>query len=266
MTDQCCQCRPYPNGFFVLLSVQVLLVIGFSLSAYSALDCHFVVVNAAVVEPLNNLFNATQKAGNTERGLGFAFFEDANGQCTHHNDMSEDEFETYLDFLGDDWHGSQGAAVAAVVFSFVVMVWLGLFSCLSHHKIVRWLIAGWLVLTGILQACTFSVMGSDFCDDNDCDIGRSARASAVATPIFFVTALLMLFTRDYPGATVEPTSSHAQTPKVARVMDEETPTRNQFRSQQQQGLTNVEEVPVQHEFVNVALVDSNAPSPKASVY
>jgi len=280
-----CDCRPctYPNGAVVLVISQILLFIGFILSAVAAADCQFVTVPAGSVDgELSRIYGSTVRADDTKRGLGFFFFEDTNGECTwdrHHHDDTLDE---YWDYLGhSDWEDAARAAVAATWISFLFFIWVMVFSCAAQPKILRYLGAALLIiLLTVLQSVPFMVVDSDFCNKHDCSLGRSAGYAIAAVVLFFVAGVLLFFTRDYPGRDrVEPQPLVLAPAPVLAPADDHTSkssgdenatadhTINDEENPQQ--LTDralPEEVPVQDDMVDVSLVDSQATTVKARPY
>ena len=281
-----CTCRPcctYPNGFIVLLLAQVLMFCAFLMSLFAVGDCQFVTVPAteSVDDSLTAIFNDTDVKvddNDTERGLGFFFWEDVDGECAWDREHTEDSFEAYWDFVGrSDWESAASAAFSACVLSFCFFVWLLTFSCLAQPKIVRYSCAGLLiVLLTVLQSVPFRLLNSsEFCDEHDCSLGRSAHYSIAAVVLYFVAGVLLLFTRDYPGPggagssaqvfVPATTAPEEQQPKngtidenatVEHTLDEET--LNQFTDR----ATLPEAVPVQDDMMDVSLVDSSAPTEK----
>ena len=277
-------CRPctYPNGILVLIVAQILMLAASILSLVSMGDCHFVTVEASKVDPFlttifkdNNETATLQSVSNDERrGIGFFFYEDIKGNCNWDKNHTEATFEEYVDFLGDDWEGPRGAGTTALVLGWCFWGWLLAFSCAAHVKVARYILAAVIIVTQtILQASTYAVLDSDFCNDHDCQIGRSARCGAVAVALFFVTGVLMFFTKDYPGkarneqqpigtAVVIKDRSVPQEQQRHddHTVDEEDPNHHHL------GFAEAQEIPADSAFVDVSLTQDTGPNTKATIY
>jgi len=286
-----CACRPctYPNGAFIIIA-QILVAIAFASSFMAAGDCKFVTVPANQVDgnltaifhdenPDTNYVNGSTTT-DKRRGLGFFFFEELDGECSWDHNHSNTTFHEYWDFLGrSDWEDAAQAGVAATALGFCFLVWLMLFSCVAHPKIVRYCLAGLLiVLLPVLQSVMFGmVLKSGFCDEYDCELGRSAHYGITAVVLYFVAGVLLVLTRDYPGihassgdnAHLPPvyntgnntnknvSSDHDENAtQVEHHEDEETPQLNG-------GFVPREVTPVHEDMVDISLVDSSTPTVKA---
>lgn len=242
------------------------------LAMFAAGDCHFVTVNATLVDPyLTTIFpdtTITVQPNNKDRGLGFFVWEGVDGQCTWmHEDYNYTEaaWNKYSDFLGSDWDAPRAMACFAAAIAWTFLIWLLVMSCVAHIKIIRYVVAfALIVLLPIFQSITFAVLDSDFCADKDCQIGRSARFAAVAVGLYALTGILLLFTKDYPGArsTQQPAAAAA----AQKHNEELTVDHRDEEEPHHVGFEGVREVPIDSDMVDVALVDSNAATNKATIY
>jgi hypothetical protein len=265
-----CECRPctYPNGVFILILAQILMLVASLLSVYAVYDCQFVTVDAAAVDPfLTTIFPSIPvQANNKDRGLGFFFWEGVDGQCTYENnyDYSEVSWQDYENFLGSDWDGARAMACYAAFFAWALLIWLLIFSCVAHPKVIRYILGGVLiVLMPIFQSITFAVMGSDFCNENNCQIGRSARYAAGAVGLYAMTGILLLFSKDYPG------TRRRQPPIAPHDSDkpnEEGTVTHRDEEPRDYGFSYESEGPLASDMVDVSLVDSNVTTTKATIY
>jgi hypothetical protein len=206
-----CQCSPcrYRNGLIPLLVAQVLMVISFSLSFYATWDCHFVTVDASLVSGILDdierssddfKLNLTVPSNSTTRGLGFFLWEGIDGDCTPHDTKySENMYNLYHDFLGSDWNAPRVMATLTTVLAFFLMIWFFIFSCVAQPKVIRYGLAiVSIVLMPIFQSIPFMVLNSDFCNENDCSMGRSAKYAAGATSLYALIGVAFLFTQTFP--------------------------------------------------------------------
>jgi hypothetical protein len=268
-TDKCaCKCFN-PNGILILIAVQVLVFIAACFSTVAMVDCHFVSVDAAKVDPalaqiLKDTFGepATVDVNNDKRGLGFFFYEGVDGDCTweHFEDLDdrfnssdigdrlEDGFDAYLDFLGADWDAPRGLGVTAAAAGWLLMMWLLAFCCVSHPKVLRWVVGVLVViLCAVFQASTFAVLNSDICDKFACDLGRSARFAVTATILAAVAGVLMLFTKDHPGQQEAPEPTlvlHAEKDVVSVTENHHSDEEAAHVYTNEDGTTLVQEIPV----------------------
>jgi hypothetical protein len=270
-----CKCRPctYPNGVFILIVAQILLVAASALAVAAAVDCQFVTVEASLVDPfLTTIFpdeSTTVEPNNNDRGLGFFVWEGVDGKCTweHNYTYTETAWQEYRDFLGSGWDGARAMACFSAFCAWALLIWLLVFSCVAHRKVLRYIFGGvLLVLMTIFQSITFAVMDSDFCNENDCQIGRSARCSAVAVGLYAMTGILLFCSKDYPGARNVDGQSPIAPQDSEKPNEEGTVDHRDEEEPQHDGFADAQEVPPESDLVDVALVDSSAPAGKAMIY
>lgn len=259
-----CQCTPckYPNGILPLIVAQVLMVLAWTFSAYALWDCHFVTVDASKA---NGILNNIEFISNNNvtipdytsatRGLGFFLWEGVDGECKpSDSEYYEDLWELYYDFLGSDWYAPRVLAVLATFVSFCLMVWLFIFSCVSHPKTLRRVVmAICIVLMPIFQAIPFMVLQSDFCSEFDCSMGQSARYGASAVALFACVGFVLYFTKDVLKPT--PIGVDQEIPRDPEVQRED-PVKEQVMEEQSTDIP----------FVDVPLADADTTTTKASVY
>jgi hypothetical protein len=226
-TDTCCDCACYPNGVIAVLLAQLLLLGGFILSTGVMLGCDFVIADINSTDMSEYYYNngtntTTFLFGNeseattatTRRGFGFFNHQDANGLC-HFEQMGNqfvlneinatdaviDYTVDYLDWLGPDWEMPRDLAIAAVSTSFLLWMWLLLLTCVSHPRTLRYILSGLIILVVMsLQFGTFAILGSEFCQERNCEIGRLSKFSIGAGMMFFVSGILLSSaTKNYPG-------------------------------------------------------------------
>jgi hypothetical protein len=204
-TCDCIGCCRYPNGPIQLMFAQILLFLGAIFSIESMVDCKFVDarIEAFPVLLFPDTLETYLPTGDSRRhGLGFFFWELENGDCSWHleDDLTDDLIDNYIDFLGGDWRAPRGMGMTALVLSWIIWIWILVFSCVAHLRPVRYAVAALcLLILVVFQSVTFAVITSDFCDDADCKMGRGARFSIAAVFCFFFGGLLFLVTRDHPG-------------------------------------------------------------------
>ena len=221
--DTCCDCACYPNGVIAVLLAQLLLLGGFILSTGVMLGCDFVI--ADIVNNNTNSENGSNTTtflfGNeseattaSRRGFGFFNHQDANGLChfeqmgnqfvlneTNATDAVIDYTVDYLDWLGPDWEVPRDLAIAAASTSFLLWMWLLLLTCVSHPRTLRYILSALIILVVMsLQFGTFAILGSEFCQERNCEIGRLSKFSIGAGMMFLVSGILLsCSTKDYPG-------------------------------------------------------------------
>lgn len=235
-----CGCMCYPNGIITVLLAQLLLFFGFILSTGVMLGCDFVIADIGHSNATDNnsttvflSFNGSETASEPQhrRGLGFFNHQDANGLCRYEQMGKDYQYilnETdagavlidytvdYVDWLGPDWEVPRDLGLAAASLSFLLWIWLLFFTCISHPRPLRYILSTLIILVAMsLQFGTFSILGSEFCEERNCEISRTSKLSIAAGFLFLVSGLLLCCTKNYPG-TVEAN----KTPRCEQ--DEET--------------------------------------------
>jgi hypothetical protein len=268
-----CTCSCYANGLVVLILVQVLLFCATLFSGFAMIDCRFVQVDAKSVDPeLSDIFhdlvlNTTVLRPNndTKRRLGFYFYEGVDGKCVfehyedipyHHNatDWGENfgnNFEAYMELLGNDWDTPRGLGTAAAGLAWLFWIWTMIMGCVAHIKVLRWILGALIVaILATFQSATYSVLHSDFCDTHGgCEIDRSSRFGIAAVIFFAAAGVLLFFTKDFSHNPLGPVAADA-----VAIKDVE----NASCAYEKNGDANITEVPVESEMVDVALVDDSA--------
>jgi len=274
-----CACRPctYPNGVLVLITAQILFFIAFLMSLFAAGDCKFVSVPEDQVSlQLSEIFRNTNPDADDmdegkKRGLGLFFFEDAAGECTWDRYHNETTFDAYWDYVGrSDWEDASGAAVSATTLGFCAFVWSLIFACVAHPKIIRFSFAAFvLVVLTILQGVPFLLLRSDFCNEHDCSLGRSANYSIAAVVLFFLAGFLMFFTKDHPGRDQSSIPTYPPTILASTSKDENATHADEHNEDEEAPVvrSTIARVPVgDNKMVDVSLVDSQATTVPAQTY
>jgi hypothetical protein len=220
-----CQCSPckYPNGLIPLIVAQVLIVIALPLSVYAVWDCQFVTIDTWKVANILDAIEiiATKETYvtapndiSTTRGLGFYIWEGIDGECAPKDSYDDTDlwYDLYHNFLGSDWNAPRSMATLSAVVSFLLMIWLFIFSCVAQPKILRYsLVTILILLMPIFQSIPFMVLQSDLCNEYDCNIGSSARCGIAAVVVYVLTGLALLFTKSYPSPALDTHQSNAVT-------------------------------------------------------
>jgi hypothetical protein len=213
-TCECIGCCRYPNGPIPLILAQILLTMGALFSIESIRGCKFVEAKLEMFPVHLPDTLETYLPTESRRGLGFYFWELRNGKCSWDldDDLTDELMEDYKDFLGGDWRVPRGMGTTALIFSWVIWIWIIVFCCLAHLRPVRYVVAALclrpvryvvtalcLLILVVFQGVTFAVVTSDLCDDADCKMGLGARYSIAAVFCFFFSGHLFLVTRNHPG-------------------------------------------------------------------
>lgn len=248
----------YPNGLVSLLMAQVLILLGFILSAMSMIDCQFV---QADVFAMNSTppDNDTAWAPGDQTGFGFILYQDSTGNCIwedsfedddHHNnsdgkdfnstemDEFEDQIVDYLEWLGDDWERPRYCIGAAIGAAFVVFAWVIGMMCTAHTRVLRILVAAipfFLIMP--LQLASLSILTSDFCKERNCTLDRSGVAAICAGFMYFAAGIALVFTKNF--ARKENDTLEPAVPESQRQQQQQQPPRS----------------PVPHEPAAIEMVD-----------
>ena len=207
--DRCTfKCCGYPNGAIQIILSQTLTLIGLALSAASLVDCEFVKASVAdFPQPIPD--NLADRLDGSKRGFGFYTFEETPGGSCYWEKYDSDVAEWYFDLLGSGFRVTRALGSIAAVLGLFVWLWMLFFTCVAHPRALRFLAAFFLFVMTAFQASMFASIGSDFCDENDCEMGRSAIFGIVAGSCFFLSGCLLLCSKSYPGATAAVTKKEA---------------------------------------------------------
>jgi hypothetical protein len=257
----------------ILILVQVLLFCATLFSGFAMIDCRFVRVDAKSVDPeLTDIFsdlvlNTTilRPNNDTKRRLGFYFYEGLDGECvfehyenipynlnsTYSAEKFGDNFEAYIELLGDDWDTPRGLGTAAAMLAWLFWIWTLIMGCVAHIKALRWILGALIVaILATFQSATYSVLHSEFCDTHDgCEMDRSSKFGIGAVTFFAAAGVLLFFTKDF-----------SQDPLGAVVADAVAVKDLENTSYANEKNVNEEviEVPVESQMVDIALVDDSA--------
>jgi hypothetical protein len=290
--DQCgCRtCCSYPNKLWSILLAQILTLVAFAMSCIALFDCRFVLVGAAhndIVDALsiNFLWNGTIPEGimsnNDSRGLGFFSWETIDGSCSYGPppDGWENIFETYSSFLGSDWKPPRAMAAVTVGMGLTVLIWMiVILSCVAHKQRYRTILAFLLIIAlPLSQAMTFIALRTGFCAAIDCAIGSSGINAATAAAFYLFAGVLVFFgTSDFPG------NPYRKRPRrrcqnifccghLTSNQDSNDEIDNNIGSNIEMGQNNsnnvadIVEVPVESDFFDTSLIDTNVASPSSVV-
>lgn len=291
--DQC-GCRPccsYPNNVWTILFAQLLTVVAFGFTAAAALDCQFVTVSSALIDAFTTqVFNETQPEGgwvnnnDTKRGLGFFGWETLDGSCAVGGESStfheDDESQAYVDstegalelyysnLVGWDWKKPAVMAATSGILAFIAVLWIVLFTCVANQRPYRAALSFLLmVMLPLFQSLTFLVLRTDFCETNDCQLGRSGHQAIAAVLLYFCTGILLCVgTSNFPGNPYTKGGGRQRCSNLLCcrntcrqfVMDETPEPEYGSEMVEQQHHVDVVEVPVESEFFDTSLIDNSA--------
>lgn len=231
----CCRC---PNGLWAGIFVNVFLWTAVVFSGGALVDCHLVEAdigsNLTTWPPLPpNLVGLTDGLSTDRRGFGFFIHEQDDGNCqwaywgeiydsedfedSEDRDAAEDDIEDYIrdyfDWMGFDWRRKARLASSACLLAFLGACSVGMYACLSHVWILRYgtgVLA--MALVAPLQLVVLGIPNSDFCQDRDCEYGRSSMFCLIAGILFFLAGIPFFFMKAYPGTSTAETMDYQQQP------------------------------------------------------
>lgn len=212
--------RCYPYALLILFLAQKCMLIGMIFSTAAVVDCDFITANLDLdVMPIPLSLDGLVQGDNRRRGLGFLTHEDNDGSCRWKNQASssnpeseivEEYTEVYMDWQGSDWEKPRHTSIATLGLSFLLFLWLMVLCCLPHPAWLRYSLAGMIgVFLTILQYVAFGILGSDFCEGRNCELGRSGSYAMTAGIMFVLAGILCCFIQDKPS---EETSSSQDVP------------------------------------------------------
>jgi len=186
----------YLNGGLQIATAQCFLIVGSFFSVASLGDCSFVKIDS----DLKFVLGPT-KTSNT---FGYLTFEDAfDGRCYWYDDggaTSQQQIESYWDFLGSDFNLTRIFAMIAAGGGWLQFLYSVTLCCSSHKRHFRdlqfFLVS--IVLT-LFQGLTLLIFNSDFCEEYTCTFGRSAGFSGAACACYFMAGAMYRAMSDYPG-------------------------------------------------------------------
>jgi hypothetical protein len=292
--DQCgCRtCCSYPNNLWSILPAQFITLVACMMSCAALFECRFVMVDIErndIADAPNNefLWNGTITDrrelyhSNSSRGLGFFAWETIDGSCSYGPppDGWENKLKMYAAFLGSDWDPARAMAMITVGVALTVFIWMiVILSCVAHKRRYRTILAFLLIIVlPLFQAMTLIVLRTDFCCKYDCIIGSSGINAATAVAFYLIAGILICFgTASFPGNPYR---------KRPRRRCQNLLCCGQFRSNQDSSdeidnnhgsniemgqhnsnnFADIVEVPVESDFFDSSLIDSNVASPTSAV-
>jgi hypothetical protein len=168
-----------PHGKCYTVMGQILAILGLYMTYEVMTGCFF--QRITLVNPLNG-----EPIAGSERGYGFLSREADFGtqpdykQCIYYPD------EEYADLFADGWMPAaklfvQMSGILGIIGACVLI----LACCLAYTSVMfeRWLLWGYL-LAAAFSALSMLIFGSQFCADNECEIGQTG-GSAISLFLFW---------------------------------------------------------------------------------
>jgi hypothetical protein len=283
--DQC-SCRivcSYPNSLYTIIVAQLLTIASFALYLGAAMDCHFVVGPASVIDVfsvqhlqnINKTITEDDLLNNaTERGLGFFSWESLDGSCASCDGHKKTggtntTTVTFSDLVGTNWEATQVMAIISVVLSVIAVMWMLSFSCVASKRAYRAMLSFLLIVViPLFQSLSFLVLRTDFCEANDCQLGGGGQRVIAAIPLSFAAGILLCVgTTNFPG---NPYSKGQSSQRCSNLLFCRNTCRqfvmDQTAEEEQNNAdmvpstnhADVVEVPVESEFFDSALIDGTA--------
>lgn len=206
-----CGCLLWPNGIFVVLPAQLLLIAATVLSGMAVFDCQYVDADIGNLTTIpDDLVGLRDGTAMERRGFGFYVHENGNDECRwdywrKNNDNVTEEYidnyiDTYDDFMGKEWRAGRVIGMIALIAGFLLTLYALTFGCIAHIKPLRYSGGACAVsLITITQLIPLFVLNSDFCSGRDCKLGRSGIYGIIAGGVFLVSGSLFYLMKDYPG-------------------------------------------------------------------
>jgi hypothetical protein len=290
--DQCgCRtCCSYPNNLWSILPAQFITLVACTMSCIALADCRFVLVgaehnNVVDAESIKLLRNGTIPEiiinSSDPRGLGFFAWETVNGSCSYDYlpDAADNVFEMYFAFLGSDWDPARAMAGVTVGMGLTVLIWMiGILSCVAHKQRYRTILAFLLIIVlPLFQAMALIALRTDFCTKYDCTIGSSGVNAATAAAFYLIAGILICFgTSDFPGNPYRKRprrrfqnllccgqfgSNHHSNDEI----DNSFGINIEMGQHNSNNFADIVEVPVESDFFDSSLIDTNVASPTSAV-
>jgi hypothetical protein len=289
--DQCgCRtCCSYPNKLWSILPAQIITLVAFAMSCTALFECRFVLVGRAhnsIVDAfsIDVLWNGTIPEGimnkNDSRGVGFIAWETIDGSCSDDlPDAADNVFERYSSFLGSDWKPPRAMAAVTVGMGLTVLIWMiCILSCVAHKQRYRTILAFLLIIVlPLFQAMAFIALRTDFCAENECAIGSSGIKGATAVAFYLIAGILICFgTANFPGNPYRKRpqrrcqnlsccgqlrSNHDRNDEI----DNNLSNIIEMGQYNRNNVADIVEVPVESDFFDTSLIDSNVASPTSVV-
>lgn len=113
----------------------------------------------------------------------------------------DQQLEYYVqDVLGSQWYPSIALSVTAVLISFLWFLYVTSYCCSTQVRGVR-IFNGFMVALVFVavQGLTFVFLGTEWCDTNQCQVGRTAGFAYASCVAFFLSGAAFIFMSNYPG-------------------------------------------------------------------
>ncbi len=139
---------------------------------------------------------------NVTTTLGLIFFQKPNGECYWYDrgNFPESQVDWYVNEFTADWNIARGFAALGAMLGFLVFLYSLSLTCSAQKRGMR-LFMAFLVSVALacFQSITFLVFPTDFCQDAECVMSRTAIFCAVSAGMYFFGGLCFLFMSNYPG-------------------------------------------------------------------
>lgn len=185
---------------------QLFLLVGVILSGFALGDCSFVRYDRPFVDELPEFI---ETFGNQK--LGFFTFALPNGECYWYTSGDAyDQFVWYTDNFVGDWHVARGFSSAAFIIGMILFLYSMAFVCLSHFGCCRYVFAWLCFVMATFQGLSLLVLGTDMCNERDCQLGRAGILSITATCMYFVAGVFFFLQTDYSNRPFQDNTNFAE--------------------------------------------------------
>eukprot|EP00751_Fragilariopsis_kerguelensis_P027478 CAMPEP_0170880632 /NCGR_PEP_ID=MMETSP0734-20130129/32550_1 /TAXON_ID=186038 /ORGANISM="Fragilariopsis kerguelensis, Strain L26-C5" /LENGTH=386 /DNA_ID=CAMNT_0011264191 /DNA_START=422 /DNA_END=1582 /DNA_ORIENTATION=+ len=229
--DACmCGCG-YLNGMLVLCIAQLFTFVGAILSLATLGDCSFATTDLIAFDLSIEQDGSFLKES---RGVGFVTFQLNDGHCYFYDEGNGSNFlQIYWNILGDDWVIGMVLTMFCAIFAWYFFLYSLSFCCSSQVKCCRYT-NGFCLAFGlvVVQACTFLVYGSQFCQQHNCTFSRSAGYSIGAIVCYLIAGVAFFFSKDYPGDNHNQFEEVQDVTNKGMVYHEEDPDLNPFEMEE----------------------------------
>jgi hypothetical protein len=295
--DQCgCRtCCTYPNRVWAIVPAQILTAIAFVFTVKSICDCSLVQVPNTPKSGIDNfiiitVFNGTIPDGRinnnaTQRALGLFTWENIDGTCRKNGDDYDfSTMQRYWQMLASDFEGTPMFVLAVVtigvavgMFALLVFLWMiCLPSCVAHTRKHRTVLVLFLTIgLPTVHPLMFLFLHTAFCIENNCEIGRGGKYLIAAIFLYLMAGMvLLLATKDFPGNPYKEQKPMMQfkLPSCAQprlhVLSDSNASAQHVESvnpapvvammNYSNGFADAIEIPVDSEFINRTLIESDA--------
>eukprot|EP00539_Tryblionella_compressa_P002104 CAMPEP_0178737004 /NCGR_PEP_ID=MMETSP0744-20121128/2742_1 /TAXON_ID=913974 /ORGANISM="Nitzschia punctata, Strain CCMP561" /LENGTH=269 /DNA_ID=CAMNT_0020389515 /DNA_START=93 /DNA_END=902 /DNA_ORIENTATION=- len=161
----------------------------------------------------------------TIRRVGLITLEAPDGSCYFFNSFenaisSGQQLEMYWKLQGSAWQSARVLSWSCVLVGSCLFIHSMSFLCSSQPKAVRFTSFILCVIVSILQGCTFIAFNSEFCEENQCSISRSAGFGVLACFFYLIAGLGFYHSTDFPGEKGgDSVHSDIERPSAPKVLD-----------------------------------------------